>query len=269
MLARQDTLLQEIYAVVKQTGEYQLSYFRSLPLGTGDTKNGTEMVSQIDVESEQQLHEGLTALLPGSTFYGEETIKERNGTYTWVVDPLDGTANYLSGYDQWSISVALLSGEAVEAAGVYRPFSGEWFCAAKGKGAFYQGKKLPKHSSFSLSSSLVATGFPYRSVYSAGAFFPCAEEILYACRGIRRGGSAALDLCFLAAGFLQGFWEIDLQPYDTAAGVLMMQETGCEFTDFFGAPYKIFSSTSLVAGLPGVHKQMQDITARHYSPIKS
>ena len=259
----------KLLAILREVGAYQLSYFRSIPLGSGDSKLGSEMVSEIDIESERRLHAALTDLIPESTFYGEETVQQQGGAYNWVVDPLDGTANYLSGYDAWSISVALVSPERIEAGFVYKPFTGEYFHARSGQGAWYMEQPLPKHSPLTLAESLLGTGFPYRSAYSSRAMFDSLEELLFSCRGIRRSGSAALDLCFLAAGFLQGFWEIDLQPYDAAAGLLMLEETGCRWSDFFGSSYKLFSTNSLVAGLPGVYEELQPVIEKHYRRIEA
>ncbi len=252
--------------ILRKVGAYQLSLFRSDTL-IGSKKNISEMVSDVDIESERMLHRLLSSLVEDSCFFGEETIQQRGTGYTWVVDPIDGTTNYLSGYDIWVISAALLKGDTIEAAMVYRPFTDEYYHAQRGKGAYYQGKALPQRPPGTLSQSLAATGFPYRSQDSAAHFFASAREMLPLCRGLRRGGSAALDLCCTAAGFLQGFWEIDLKPYDTAGGILMLQETGCLATDFFGRPYDLFSSTSLAAAPQGVHQQMRKILEKNYRSL--
>ncbi len=259
-------LLTELKEIVTATGAYQLGHFRTHTSDFGDRKMVHEMVSEIDVESEHQLHEALTKLIPESSFYGEETLQQR-GALTWVVDPLDGTTNYLSGYDQWSISVALVSEEQTVAAMIYRPFTGEYFSALRGKGAWYNGNKLTTVHTGLLYDSLIATGFPYRSPDTVSAFYPCAQEMLPLCRGIRRGGSAAIDLGLVSAGFLQGFWEVDLQPYDTAAGVLLAEETGCIVSDFFGRPYRIFTSPSFIAAPPGTHKELLQVVGKHYRKI--
>jgi len=281
-----DAFISRISELLKEVGSYQMDHFRSAGPGGGDRKNSREYVSEIDIESERRLHEGLTNLLPGSRFYGEETVQESGEGYTWVVDPLDGTTNYLSGHDHWTISAALVSRQpennqnSVKAASriheasskivlgaVYRPFTSELFTAVKGSGAYFNGNQLPKQQNMPLSECLLGTGFPYRSKDTVRAFFPCAEEMLYACRGLRRCGSAALDISYVGAGFLQGFWEADLQPYDVAAGILIAEESGCSVTDFFGRPYALFASGTIAVGVPGAQEEMQRITAAHYAGI--
>ena len=259
-------LLEALKDIVTATGSYQLKHFRTRPSHYGDRKEIHEMVSEIDLNSEYQLHEALTRLMPESSFFGEETLQQRS-SLTWVVDPLDGTTNYLSGYDQWSISVALVCDDQPEAAMIYRPFTGEYFSALRGKGAWYNQNRLNAVRPGKLYNSLIATGFPYRSPDTVGAFYPCAQELLPLCRGIRRGGSAAIDLGLVAAGFLQGFWEADLQCYDTAAGILLAEETGCVLTDFFSAPYRLFSSSSLIAAPPGTQEELAEVIAKHYQSI--
>lgn len=261
-----ESFFTDLLQILREVGSYQLSAFRTETF-TSSVKNRSEMVSEIDVESERRLHRMLTSLVEGSSFYGEETVQERGDSLTWVVDPIDGTANYISGYDIWTISTALVRGNSVEASMVYRPFTDEYFHAERGIGAWYQNRPLPKRPPGTLQDSLIGTGFPYRSPDSEEQFFSCAREMLRSCRGIRRGGSAALDLCLTAAGYLQGFWEIDLQPYDTAAGILMLQETGCRITDFFQRPFDLFSSSSLAAAPEGVHQQMCGILQRSYRSL--
>lgn len=261
-----DSFFTDLLKILREVGSYQLAAFRSNTFESS-AKNSFEMVSEIDVESERRLHRMLTDLVPDSSFYGEETVQERGNSLTWVVDPIDGTANYVSGYDVWTISAALVNGDTVEAAMVYRPFTDEYFHAEKGNGAWYQNRLLPKRPPGILQDSLIGTGFPFRSPDSEKQFFTCASQMLKSCRDLRRSGSAALDLCFTAAGFLQGFWEIDLQPYDIAAGILMLQETGCRVTDFFQRPFDLFSSKSFAAAPEGVHQQMCGILQSSYRSL--
>ena len=254
---------------VEDVGRYQLRFFRSKSIGRGDKKSEKEFVSQVDIHSEHMLRESLGAVISESNFYGEETLQEIGDNYTWVVDPLDGTTNYLSGLDQWSISVCLLHKHDSILAVVYKPVTGELFSGERGGGVQFQSgsvksEMLQKVADCPLSDALVGTGFPYRSPATKTSFFSCAREVLECSRGIRRMGSAALDLSYLSAGYLQGFWEVDLQAYDVAAAVLFLKETGCRITDFSGAPYSLFSSRTLVAGLPKAQEELQAITHRHY-----
>ena len=115
-----------------------------------------------------------------------------------------------------------------------------------------------------MNKALIGTGMPYRTPESYDAFFPCAREVLEICLDIRRMGSAAIDLAYVSADILQGFWEIDLQPYDVAAALLLMEETGCIFTDAAGNKYDMFSSRTCVAGHPGVHEKLVSLTGKYY-----
>jgi myo-inositol-1(or 4)-monophosphatase len=257
-------ILEKVKTLVRHTGVYQLSHFRRLDHGSGDEKAEREFVSHVDLESEELLKNGLAQILPEAGIFGEESDRDRGNHYTWVIDPLDGTTNYLSGLDQWAVSVALLRNDAPLVAVVQKPFSGETFCAIRNMGAYYNNQRLHTVPRLPLRQAVVGTGFPYRSPETKESFFACLEEVLYASRGVRRSGSAALDLCSLAAGFLQGFFETDLEAYDAAAGLLLLEETGCSFTEFSGNPYRLFESRSLVAGFPDVWEELSEICFRRY-----
>ncbi len=255
-------ILASLIPLMESTGSYQLERFRTREPGWGDEKAEREFVSEVDIESEHRLKEGLLRILPAA-FFGEETERSR-AEFTWVVDPLDGTSNYLSGLDIWAVSVALLRGDEVVLGAVHKPPTKETFTAERGGGAFHDGKRIGRKKEFRLEDALVSTGFPYRSPDTTASFFRSVEELLLRCRDIRRPGSAALDLAYVAAGYMQGFWEIDLQPYDVAAGLLLLEETGCRYSTIKGEPYDPFSCRSLVIGLPGLMEELRAILARHY-----
>ncbi len=262
MIDRQ--LLTEVTALVQQVGAFQLRHFRSLGPGAGNEKQARELVSFVDTTSEEMLMAGLKTLLPAAGFYGEETGKQGDDNLRWVVDPLDGTTNFLSGLDQFCISVALEKNRKTQLGVVWRPVSAEGFSALRQGGFRYQDTPLPRVQPLPLQRALVGTGFPYRSRDLAPAFFHCAQEVLNHSRGIRRFGSAALDLAYVAAGFLQGFWETDLKPYDVAAALLFLDEAGCITTNEQGRPYSPYRDRMLVCGFPDVHQQLLELVARHY-----
>ncbi len=256
---------------VHRVGGFQLERFRKS--GNGREKSRKQYVSEIDIRSEEMLKRSLTRILPAASFYGEETAKSRTAGEIWVVDPLDGTTNYLSGFDEWSISVALVRETTPVLGYVYKPSTGESFAATSDRavytdsnGTIHPLRRLPE---FSLEHALVATGFPYRSPDTMKQFFACTEEVLHHSRGIRRTGSAALDLCRAAAGFFQGFWEVDLEPYDVAAAIAVLNATGCPVTDFAGRPYRLFESRTIVAGPPGAQRELQRITESSYARLIS
>ncbi|WP_207062540.1 inositol monophosphatase [Motiliproteus sp. SC1-56] len=266
-IPQEAALLPGVVSLVRAVGDYQMSRFRKVPAGSGKQKQARELVSDVDLNSERQLVEGLRALLPEAGIFGEETGRQGDQRLVWVIDPLDGTTNYLSGLEQFSISVALVVAGEPRLGVVFRPASGECFAAAEGELLTRNGRPVvPVDPDLPLAQALLGTGFPYRSPDLAGSFFPCAQDVLYRCRGIRRLGSAALDLSYVAAGDLQGFWESDLQPYDVAAALLFLKQQGCVVSNAAGLPYDMFSDRVLVCGWPGVHAELQPRVARHYGP---
>ncbi len=257
-------LLDAVIELTRKVGIYQLSKFRTLPPGSGEEKLAREFVSEVDVNSEKMLYEGLTQLVPIAGFFGEETGTSGSKSLRWIVDPLDGTTNFLSGLDQFCISVALEQDGKIMLGVILRPASNECFSALRGKGAFRNGEALNKTFLGSLDQALIGTGFPFRSPNLVKPFFACAEELLGQCRDMRRLGAAAIDLSYVAAGFLQGFWESDLQPYDVAAALLFLEEIGCVMTNQKGESYSPYRDRILVCGFPQVHQGLLEIVAKHY-----
>lgn len=251
--------------LVKKVGAFQLQYFRQMPDDASDMKAVRETVSFVDVESEKILAEGLLPLVANAGFYGEESGKKGSQELVWIVDPLDGTTNYLSGLDQFSVSVALVKDGSPLLGVVYKPFSDELFTCIQGQGVAYNGEVCrPRYPAADVSEALFSTGFPYRSPDIAEQFFNAAAGILTLGRGIRRSGSAALDVAHLAMGWHQGFWETDLQPYDIAAGILMMRENGIVVSNQHGEPFNMFTDRLIVAGLPNVHPSLLAKVAEAY-----
>ncbi|MFO7765441.1 MAG: inositol monophosphatase family protein [Pelovirga sp.] len=258
------SLLSAVIELSRTVGNYQLEQFRQSSPGSGKEKEEREFVSAVDTNSEEMLKEGLLRLLPEAGFYGEETGQDGSVRLRWVIDPIDGTTNFLSGLDQFCISIALEQDQHSELGVIRRPASGECFSAIRGRGMYHQESLCRKVIHLPLQQALIGTGFPYRSADLAEPFFACAKDILYRCRGIRRFGSAALDLCYVAAGFLQGFWESDLKPYDVAAALLFLEETGCIVTNDQGAPYSPYRDRLLICGFPGVHEELLPLVKNHY-----
>jgi myo-inositol-1(or 4)-monophosphatase len=258
-----------IHKLCQQAGQLQVQHFRQNPPGWGETKVEKEYVSWIDIETERMLKAGLATICPEAGFYGEESGQSGDQTVYWLVDPLDGTTNYLSGLEQFAISIALMCVHEPELAVVYKPVTAEWFAAVRGQGARQNDQPLPRQTAFPIERAVVCTGFPYRSPDLMDTFLWCAKDILHAVRDIRRLGCAALDLCYVAVGYLQGFWESDLQPYDIAAALLILQETDCPYSAAGQATYDMFTDRVLVAGRPGVHEALHAIVTRHYAPERT
>ena len=254
--------------LARETGLYQLRHFRLQGPGSGRRKPNRHLVSDIDIRSEELIAKGLLGILPEATIYGEETIQDSGAHYTWTIDPIDGTTNFLSGIDEWAIAIALLDRQHPVFGIVYKPFTDEAFLGGEGLGAYHEWgghrHKLPRWGKFHLAEAVVGTGFPLSDPERTDQFFGCAKEVLGRCRGIRRSGSAALDLCHVAAGHLQAFWESGLHAYDVAASLVIAAESGCDVTDFLGRPYRLFESQSIVAGPRPAQRELQETTARFY-----
>lgn len=218
-----------------------------------DSKMGMELVTEADIESEEFLRKTLTEILPGSSFLGEESW---DGLFPeapyWVVDPLDGTNNYAMGIPFFSISVALVDEEGICLGCIHDPVHSETFVALRRGGAFLNGNPIQVSSAKRLRDAVVATGFPYTRTPEDLTF---DIDVLYRfmghVRGMRRCGSAALDLAYTAAGRYGGFWEENLKPWDMAAGVLLVKEAGGVITGFREDGWSL-QSQGIQCSAPGI-----------------
>ena len=253
-------------ALVKKVGAFQLKYFRSMPEGADSQKAVREIVSFVDVESEKELQQGLLPLVSGAGFFGEESGQSGSQDLVWIVDPLDGTTNYLSGMEQFAISVALVAKGQPVLGVVYKPYADDIYTCIRGGGVFFNGKQItPDQPNREAADALFMTGFPYRSPDMVESFLQAAPEVMQLGRGIRRFGSAAIDLACLSAGWIQGFWETELQPYDVAAALLMLEENGVVVTNHRGEPFDMYHDRVLVAALPRVHPPLLEIISKAYN----
>ena len=260
-------ILPEVKNIATEVGRFQMRHFRSMNEEQQESKAQRELVSFVDVESEKLIKERLDLLIQNAGFYGEESGQSGNQDLVWVVDPLDGTTNFLCGLDLFSISIALVyEGDPILGV-VARPATGDLYYAVKGHGFYRNGIAIEERTPRPMHKCLIGTGMPFRSPDCRQAYWPCADEVLENSLGMRRFGSAALDLSFLAAGYLQGFWEIDLQPYDVAAGLLFLNESHCQYSRFSGEDYQIFGDRTFVAGIPDCYKTLQEITHRHFQEL--
>ena len=195
-------------------------------------KGAADFVSAADIKAEQSLFESLTKARPGYSFLGEERglIEGTDKTHTWIVDPLDGTTNFLHAIPHFAINIALQREGAVVAAVTYNPVSNELFWAEKGKGAFVNDRRLRVAARQRLDESVLATGIPFLGHGQHARFLKELHQISQRVAGVRRFGAAALDLAWVAAGRMDGFWERDLSAWDLAAGLLLVTEAGGKVT---------------------------------------
>ena len=251
-------------AIAREAGALLIEYFNhGLKI---EYKGEADLVTAADRASEVLIRERISQQFPGHDVLGEEQgLNDRGGEYRWYVDPLDGTTNFAHGYPVFCVSLAVerrsgSGGERVAAA-VYDPTRDELFCAERGKGAQLNGKPIHVSRSAQLKECLVATGFPsHKRHKNPNIHF--YHQITLRTHGVRRAGSAALDLCNVACGRFDGFWEFNLNPWDTAAGVLIIEEAGGKVTRFDGSPFRIDSSETL-----GSNGFVHDALVREFQEI--
>ncbi len=215
------------------------------------SKSHNDFVSDVDRHAEQEIISVLKKAYPDHSILAEETGEHDGNEYQWIIDPLDGTTNFLHGFPQFSVSIALLHKGRSEVAVVYDPMRRETFTAARGDGAALNDRKLRVSKRRSLEGALLGTGFPYSDFSYVDTYMETLKALIPKTAGIRRPGSAALDLAYVAAGRLDGFWEFNLKPWDIAAGALIIQEAGGIVTDFAGGE-KHLESGNIIAGSPKV-----------------
>ena len=222
-----------------ECGNFLLESFRQ-PKGGYEEKGPGDLVSEIDRESQRMAQQILLEYTPGAQFLCEEdTIEEAcdpsSDELTWIVDPLDGTANFLHRLPLFAVSIAAARGRTLLAAAICSPFTEEVFTAATGHGATLNGEQILVSEENDLGRSMLATGWPFRQKEILGAYLEVFTRIFWATQGIRRMGAAAIDLAYTAAGRLDGFWEYGLKKWDVAAGALILIEAGGMVSDFAGS----------------------------------
>ena len=190
------------------------------------SKRRNDFVSEIDKLAEQAIIETVRKTHPGHGFLGEETGRHGGDEYVWIIDPLDGTTNFLHGFPAFAVSIAIQHKGRLEHGVIYDPVRQELFCASRGDGATLDGKKIRVTSPKGLEGTLIGTGFPFLEHQDVDAFMAMLRTIILKTAGVRRAGAASLDLAWVAAGRLDGFWEMGLKPWDMAAGALLVQEAG-------------------------------------------
>lgn len=224
-------------------------------------KNITDLVTSADIESEQAIIQTIRRRYPGHAILAEESgIRGGENDCQWIIDPLDGTTNFAHGVGIFSISIAFAFKQEIVTGIVLNPESGELFSAIKGSGAMLNGTPIQVSGSQIVQDSLLVTGFPYEVKPVLPELMIRFSHCLKAARGIRRLGSAALDLCFVACGRFDGYWEENLKPWDTAAGMLIATEAGARITDFSDRPYRI-DYNEILATNRQIHDEMLALLA--------
>ena len=213
------------------------------------SKGRYDFVTQVDQEAESAILDTILKAYPDHSFLAEERGEKLGTEYRWIIDPLDGTTNFIHGYPQFSVSIALEKDGRLEHGVIFDPLRDELFTASRGEGARLNDKRIRVSRIQHLDRALLGTGFPFVAVNRIDPWLKTFRVLLLKASGIRRSGSACLDLANIAAGRLDGFWEMGLQPWDMAAGVLLIREAGGLVSDFEGGQ-EFLSSGDIVAANP-------------------
>jgi myo-inositol-1(or 4)-monophosphatase len=228
-------------------------------------KSQNDFVSEVDQAAEDAIIEILLESYPSHQILAEESGSRGASEFQWIIDPLDGTTNFLHGFPQYSVSIALLHKGVLTHAVVYDPARNDLFTASKGCGAYLNDRRLRVSKEKQLKEALIGTGFPYRDFTHIDAYLGMFRDLIQKTAGLRRPGSAALDLAYIAAGRFDGFFEIALNPWDIAAGCLLVQEAGGLVGDFEGNEHYL-QSGNIIAGNPKIFGQLLQAIAPHLTP---
>ena len=235
-----------------------------------ESKGVNDFVTEVDKHAEAVIIETLLAAYPGHGILAEESGRElgsKDSEFVWIIDPLDGTTNFIHGFPQYAVSIALAWRGVVQQAVVYDPNRNDLFYASRGHGAYLNDRRLRVSKRLRLADSLIGTGFPFRKGDNFKRYMKMFEEISQQCAGLRRPGAASLDLCYVAAGWYDGFFETGLSPWDIAAASLIITEAGGLIGNFSGEADFLYQR-EVVAGNPKVYGQLVNILSPYTRVIK-
>jgi len=230
-----------------------------------NVKGPNDFVSEVDRAAESAIIEILLQAYPDHGILAEESGNShgnRTSEYQWIIDPLDGTTNFLHGLPIYAVSIGLAHRDVVQQAVVYDPARNDLFFASRGRGAFLNDRRLRVSKRINLSDALVGTGFPFRRGDDFERYLQMMQSVMQRCAGVRRPGAAALDLCYVAAGWYDGFFETGLNPWDVAAGSLMVTEAGGLIGNFTGES-DFLEQRECVAGNPKIYGQLVKILGKY------
>lgn len=220
------------------------------------SKGKNDFVSQVDRWAEAEIIQVLRAAYPNHAILAEESGSHSGDDYEWIIDPLDGTTNYLHGFPQFAVSIALRYKGQLQHGLVFDPLRDELFLASRGRGARLNDRRIRVSDVVRMEDALLGTGFPFRALHNLDTWLLTFRALFPRCSGIRRAGSAALDLAYVAAARFDGFWEMQLNPWDLAAGCVLIQEAGGLVSDFDGESSHLVSG-NVIAANPHIYSEMQ------------
>lgn len=255
----------EINLLVTRVAEYIAEQRIGFTQAHVSDKGVNQLVSYVDLEAEKQLVRDLGIILPEAGFITEENTSDKGkAEYNWIIDPLDGTTNFIHSVPVYSISVALAKGDELLAGVVYEIGRKELFAAWKGGGAWCNGGRIKVSEESRLQKSLMATGFPYYDFEQMDAYIDTLKHLMKSTHGLRRLGSAAVDLAYVACGRFEGFFEYGLNPWDVAAGCLLVQEAGGKVSDFKGGKDFVFGR-SIIATNGNIQAEMEEAIGQRFN----
>jgi myo-inositol-1(or 4)-monophosphatase len=248
-------LLNTAVKAARRAGKVIMRYAGQLDRLTVESKGRNDFVSQVDREAEAEILDVILRAYPDHAVLAEETGQRGQGDYLWIIDPLDGTTNYLHGYPQYAVSIGLWHQGKPFQAVVFDPLKNELYTASRGAGAQINDRRMRVSGITQFNNALLGTGFPFREMDHLEVFINTFRAILPEVSGVRRAGSASLDLAHVACGKLDGFWEFGLSPWDMAAGCLLVLEAGGMVSDFCGGQ-KFLETGHVAVGSPRIHDEL-------------
>lgn len=251
-----EPLLNIAVSAARQAGEIIIRHMEQVDHLKVTAKSSQDYFSEVDIKAEQAIINAIRKAYPEHGILAEESgVQNEDNEYVWIIDPLDGTSNYLHGFPFFAVSIALKIKGRIEHGVIYDPLRHECFSASRGRGARLNDRRIRVSKQSVLGASLLGTGVPFRDMSLAQRYLPSLEAMMGKCAGVRRTGSAALDLAYVASARLDGFWELGLRPWDIAAGVLLVREAGGMVSDVQGGE-DYLKTGDVVAGTPKVFKSL-------------
>lgn len=245
-------------SAARRAGEVIIRKLERIDTLTINEKQANDFVTEVDIQSEQIIIDTIRNAYPNHAILAEESGEHPGEDVVWIIDPLDGTKNYCHGFPHIAISIAVQIKNKIEHGLIYDPLRQEFFTASRGRGAQLNARRIRVTQRKQLQHALLGTGFPFRDKKLLPVYLKTFESLFMQCGGVRRAGSAALDLAYVAAGRLDGFWEFGLKPWDIAAGTLMIKEAGGLVSDFQGGE-TYMQSGNIVAGNPKIFKHLLQV----------
>lgn len=257
-------LCQEVIRIAKQTGHFIKQEAKSFNTSKIEYKGVNDMVSYVDKTAEKMIIAELIKLLPESGFIAEEGTGNKTAEdYNWIIDPLDGTTNFIHGIPAFAVSIALKYQNELVIGVIYEINQDECFYAWKDSKAYLNGEEIHVSDNANLSQSLIATGFPYFDFERQSAYIDLFNDVMQKCHGLRRIGAASVDLAYTACGRFEAYFEYNLKPWDIAAGLLIVQQAGGEYFDFDGGKDAL-GTCDVVATNKKISEELNEIIHSHF-----